>query len=375
VHSLTTLALAGGGLPKAACGLASAQAAIPGVTVHIVHGSDPIAPANPLAQGVKVHAVSQHWPLAVMQAPSALQPLLSGADAVLHDHGLWQPFNLSAAGFAARRGLPYVISTHGMLEPWALAHRGLRKRWARRLYQDHLLRGARCLMTTSAAEFEHLRQLGFSGPVAVIPIGIEPGTLPPASRPARETRIALFLSRIHPIKGVIHAIEAWQAIKPQGWRLKIVGPSELGHREQLERLVRSYGLEQSVSFHDAVAGAEKSRCLDEADVFLLPSHSENFGIVVGEALACGLPVVTTTGTPWAGLLRERCGWYVQPGTESMVGALREVFTTSPQELRAMGERGRQWIQRDFAWDRIATQSLATYQWILGQGAKPEMVYN
>jgi glycosyltransferase involved in cell wall biosynthesis len=374
VHALPSLARTAGGLPAAVCGLANAQSRTSGARVHVLHATDPRCAATPLVPGVADRSLSHRWPLAFARAGGALGGLLRGGNVLLHDHGLWQPFNAATAGFASSHGIPYVISTHGMLEPWALGHRGARKQWARRLYQDRLLHRAHCLMTTSVTEFEHLRQLGFKGPMAVIPIGIEPGTLPPSRQQARETRTALFLSRIHPKKGVIHAIEAWQAIRPADWRLRIVGPDEGGHRGELEKRVQAYALEDSVSFHGAVDGPEKSRCLEEADVFLLPSYSENFGIVVGEALASGLPVVTTTGTPWEGLLRERCGWYIPPGTEPLVPVLREIFATSPAELRTMGERGHEWMRREFAWERIAAQSLATYEWVLGRGSRPDVVY-
>lgn len=260
-----------------------------------------------------------------------------------------------------------------MLEPWALTYRSTKKRIARKFYQDALLRDARCLIATSAQELANIRKLGFANPIAVIPNGVDLDIPPLPKTSSSLPRTVLFLSRIHPVKGLIHAIEAWHALRPHEWRLKIVGPSEVGHREQLETLVQRYGLSQSVSFHGPVSGYSRYRCYYDADLFLLPSLSENFGLVVAEALACGLPVITTTGTPWSGLQREQCGWFIEPGTEPLTETLRTVFRLAPDELQARGERGRRWVSREFRWDAIADQTIALYEWILGRANRPSFV--
>jgi glycosyltransferase involved in cell wall biosynthesis len=303
--------------------------------------------------------------------------LLGASDAdptVLHDHGIWHLHNIVSTNFALRRRLPYVVSTHGMLEPWALAHKSMRKTLARRLYQDRILRNAKCLIASSDMELEGLRRAGCKNPIGILPIGIDCDIPVRPPRQPISPNVALFLSRIHPKKGLKYAIEAWHVLRPKNWRLNIVGPSESGHREELQELVNAYGLQRDISFHGAVSGGEKYQCFFDADIFLLPTHSENFGIVVAEALACGLPVLTTVGTPWRDLIPKNCGWYIDIGTAPLVAALREIFEIKSADLRHMGEMGRQWMLQDFQWQQIGSQYIALYEWVARRAPMPGFVY-
>jgi glycosyltransferase involved in cell wall biosynthesis len=373
VHSIASLALRDGGPSYTVCSLASAQQSLTAGSVHIVAGKLEPGRDAKASGAVQVQGINRAWPGGLFNTRRVLKELLMYGDAVLHDHGIWHPQNLAASGFAARNRLPYVISIHGTLAAWALRYHPLRKKLARWLYQDELLAKARCLIATSVAEFESIRAVGLRNPVAIIPNGID-ADIPVLKRQKHSSRrTVLFLSRIHPVKGLKHAIDAWNILRPGDWQLLIVGPSENGHREELEKQVAHYGLQEAIQFRDAVAGTEKYQCYYDADVFLLPSYSENFGVVIAEALACGLPVITTTGTPWSGLLDRRCGWYVDTGTDPLVSALREAFATAPEELQRMGEVGRQWMSSEFQWPAIAAQNLAVYEWILGHRDQPSCV--
>ena len=126
-------------------------------------------------------------------------------------------------------------------------------------------------------------------------------------------------------------------------------------------------------FVGSVDGAEKAALYHSADLFVLPTFSENFGVVIAEALACGLPVITTKGAPWQGLETHLCGWWVDVGVEPLVDALQRAFRTPDSELKAMGERGRVYAENSFAWPKIAEQTLDVYRWVLGQGEKPNCV--
>lgn len=122
-----------------------------------------------------------------------------------------------------------------------------------------------------------------------------------------------------------------------------------------------------------VAVAHKAALYREADLFVLPTFSENFGLVVAEALAYGLPVITTRGAPWADLETYGCGWWIETGMEPLVPALRAAMALSNAERRAMGERGRVYVRR-YDWDVIAAETLALYRWVLGQGERPACVH-
>ena len=128
----------------------------------------------------------------------------------------------------------------------------------------------------------------------------------------RERKRALFLSRVHPKKGLLMLAQAWGELRPERWEMMIVGPDVGGHRAQVESMVDQLGIRNDWTFHDSLYGEQKEQAFLGSDLFVLPTFSENFGIAVAEALAYGLPVVTTRGAPWSGLQDRRCGWWVEP---------------------------------------------------------------
>lgn len=309
-----------------------------------------------------------------LQAEYGASPALSGCE-LIHDHGVWLPFNHFIAGVATRRSVPRIVSPRGMLEPWAMNHRKWKKRLAWWLYQRGDLRSAVVLHATAASEAQQFRALGLRQPIAILPNGVELPCFPLTKSDTAEavTRTAIFLGRVHPIKGLPLLVKAWAAARPDGWRMRVVGPDEQGHRGELQRLVMQCDVAGSWTFEDAVEGAAKWRLLADADLCILPSLSESFGMFVAEALAAGTPVITTTAAPWPGLEPHGCGWWVKPEVPSLAAALQAAAGTDPKQLSAMGARGRQWVIQDFAWPAIAQQMADVYRWVLGGREKPECV--
>jgi glycosyltransferase involved in cell wall biosynthesis len=293
---------------------------------------------------------------------------------LMHDHGLWLPVNHTSARVARTMHLPRVVSPRGMLEPWALSYRAWKKRVAWYLYQYRDLRAARLLHATGMQEAENIRRLELRQPIAVIPNGIELPPFKARSNRNTDSRTILFLGRIHPIKGLLNLVQAWRCVIRADWKLVIAGPDEDGHRWDVETAIRQAGLEQCVEFTGSVEGETKVALFRRADVFVLPSFSENFGVVVAEALASGVPVIATKGTPWEGLVAHRCGWWVDVGVEPLAAALREATALSDEERRAMGERGRRYAEQ-FGWPQIAEQMFSVYLWVLGRGPKPDCIFN
>jgi len=294
----------------------------------------------------------------------------SGKIDLLHDNGIWLPHNHRLAVIAARRGIGRVVSTRGMLEPWALKHKMLKKRLAWWLYQRSDLRRARCHHATAEEEAQNVTRLGLGVPVSVIPNGVDVPDPGPGPGPDKRSddKCALFLGRIHPKKGLPMLIAAWRRVRPPGWRLQIVGPDEQGHRAELESAARAAGLENTIRFAGPVDGDMKRSTFFNADLFILPTHSENFGIVVAEALAHGVPVVTTTGAPWSILPKSDCGWWVDPTVEGIAEGLRQATACDRQMLHAMGARGRELVREEFGWDRVAKKFIAMYEGLLASAA-------
>lgn len=324
--------------------------------------------------------------------------LLSRDVEVLHTHGLWQYPSWAAIAWKRRWQRPHVASIRGMLEPWAWQHHAWKKRPVWQLWERRNLQSASLLHATSAEEVTAIRARGLVAPVAVIPNGVwlpedegessgaeslvAAGSLGSHRNELRftgeaggeRTRTALYLGRLHPIKGLPMLLEAWQRVSPRGWRLRIVGPDEGSHQQELQRTVAQRGLSDQVEFLPAVHGdVAKSQLYREADLFVLPTHSENFGIAVAEALAHGVPVITTQGAPWRLLDEQRCGWWVAVDPAAIGTALCDATSRPAAELREMGLRGRVAVAQRFSWDKISLDFMACYLWLLNQGPKPDFV--
>lgn len=308
-------------------------------------------------------------------APYKLRPLIQFCPTgILHDNGIWLPFNHQVIYRGKQARLPIVIQVQGMLEPWAFRFKSLRKRLAWILYQRKDLQSADLLFANSTQEAQSLLNLGLHRPIACIPNGVHlPTLMEPSEKPPDAVRTALFLSRIHPKKGLLLWIQAWSKVRPTGWRLVIAGPDEAGHRQKVEKAVAEYGLERVVTFVGAVEGEAKDRLYREADIFVLPTLSENFGMVVAEALSYGIPVITTRTAPWEDLVGHRCGWWVHPDVGTLADALQQATRLSDGERQAMGRRGRRLAALKFSWETIAEQMIAVYQWLLHRGDRPDCV--
>jgi glycosyltransferase involved in cell wall biosynthesis len=158
-------------------------------------------------------------------------------------------------------------------------------------------------------------------------------------------------------------IEAWSRVRPEGWVLNIAGPDEAGHRAEVEDAVRAAGLSDVVSFSGPADEEMKQQLFSQAELFILPTHSESFGMAIAEALAHGLPVLTTTGAPWP-VLDDACGWRVEPTVEGLTEGLSVATGTPPDVLAARGATGHEIVARDFQWKRVAARIKEMYRELL-----------
>lgn len=292
---------------------------------------------------------------------------------VLHDNGLWLPFNHVVLGCAHEADVPIIISPRGMLASWSLNAKSWRKKAAWQLYQKADLSRAKVLHATAQSEADEFRACGLTQPIAVIPNGV---VIPDLLRVATEPpplRRALFLSRLHPKKGVEVLLQSWSQARPKGWKLEIVGDGEPDYVRQLEALVRELGMGQDVTFLGPLHGPQKEECFQRCELFVLPSFNENFGIAIAEAMAHALPVITTRSTPWKSLEEHSAGWWVETGVLSITAALTDATSRGSSELKEMGSRGRAAVASNFAWSKVAMEMLSVYQWMLGMGPLPHCV--
>lgn len=343
-------------------------------TVHAVGNS---APAGDPAIQLYAQDHANVPGLRSLRLSSALKRALIARAAtadLFHAHGLWLMPNVYAGSVSQRFGKPLVVSPRGMLAPAALKFSRGKKRLFWHLLQERAYAGAALWHATSSEEAQDIRNFGIKAPIAVIPNGID---LPPQVADhleAARSRTVLFLSRLHPKKNIPVLLEAWRQIASQrsGWQLVIAGPDERGFAAQLQAQVANDAIAR-VQFTGPVYGAAKAALLQSADLFVLPTLSENFGIAVAEALAAGVPAIVSKGAPWPGLATERAGWWIDHGVEPLVAALLEATGITTAERRAMGLRGRDWMARDFGWDRIAQDMASAYDWVLGSADRPACV--
>lgn len=291
---------------------------------------------------------------------------------IVHNNSLWMMPNIYSYQAARKNGCKIVTSPHGTLSSWALNHRRLKKRIFGFFMQYPALRETDLFHATCEKEYHEIREAGYRQPVAVIPIGMELPDLVNTSQhdPSRMRRIVYF-GRLHAVKGIDRLLLAWNQAYLDGWEVIIAGPDG-GALDALQNLVAQNHI-PNVSFVGEINGKAKYSFLADADLCVLPSSTENFGVTVAEALASGTPVIASQGTPWKGLERERCGRWIPIGIEPLVVALREMMALSDDERAAMGARGRTWIQRDFSWESIGFQMKQAYEWLLGRGDCPSFV--
>jgi len=233
---------------------------------------------------------------------------------------------------------------------------------------------------TAQSEYEDIRRLGFRQPVVILPNGISTPKIPKSPNPKisqSPNRTLIYLSRIHPEKRLDLLLNVWGALEKKfsNWELKIYGPNAHPFAKSMMALSQSLG-HQRVTFVGEARGESKWQAYAAADLFILPTRTENFGMAVAEALASGVPAITTKGAPWEGLVDNKCGWWVDETEDAVLNALSSAMSLPPEQLAEMGARGRDWMKRDFDWDALGLKMKAAYEWFVSPGAfhKPEWVH-
>ena len=325
-----------------------------------------------------------------------------GPAPILHAHGLWRMSVVYPAWAALRNGATLIVSPRGSLSPWAMRHHSAPKVLFWAALQRPALKRAACFHATSEQEVEDIRRLGFRQPVALVPNGIDlpvldeaaprsldgaprsrdgaPRSSDVAPRSRGEARTLLFLARLHPVKGADALIDAWRMVQDRfpAWRLVIAGNDidgrgSSGYADVLHSRAAERGAER-VRFAGELRGDAKWEAYRDADLYVLPSHSESFGVTVAEAMAACTPVIATRATPWRTLPARGAGWCIETGPNALAETLRDALARDPAELQEMGQRGRRWMAADYAWPEIGRRMVATCEWLRGVRAeKPEWV--
>ena len=296
---------------------------------------------------------------------------------VFHSNCCWRPMSAWTAMWAKKAGYKIVYTPHGMLEPWIMKrHYWTRKIPAILMFQRNGVSCADLVHATAESEKENLLRLGWNKNVMVIGNCVQVDKIPMKESWDRKKSI-LFLSRVHVKKGINFLIEAVAELKEElkDYTINIAGPGEESYFKELIAQATQFALNviregntlssnnssPTINFVGSVFGDAKFKMFRDADLFLLPTHSENFGIVVTEALASGTPVITTKGTPWHELETCHCGWWTEIGPQPLVRALKQFLQCSEDELKEMGCNGRKLVEERYSSDAIAEQFMEMYR--------------
>lgn len=284
---------------------------------------------------------------------------------LIHLQHVWDPYIHIMAFWAKRKNIPYIITPRGMLEPWILNRNPWKKKLGMLLYQKNDLKKAFAIHATCELEKNNIRRLGFLNPIKIIPNGVDISKFP-SSVPGKKSnpKKILFLSRIHLKKGIEFLIEAWFQLDiklRKKWVIEIIGNGDEDYIDFLKEKIKKLNLEKEILIKNPVFGKEKIKVFREASLFVLPTYSENFGIVVAEALASYTPVITTTGTPWEELNTESCGWWIPVGVEPLKKTLEDALAKTEIEILEMGKRGRKLIVNKYKIEQVGKQMMEFYK--------------
>lgn len=329
----------------------------------------------------------------VIAIPSILNPstfcLSPFTFHLVHLHALWAPILHRVAKWARVNRVPIVWSPHGMITHWAMNNKRLKKLLGWYLYQKRDLQYATLLHATAESEVDDIRRMGLKNKIVIVPLGVgmedreEVRGEKVKVKENGDERTLLFVSRVQRKKGLPNLIKAWSKLSPEvkkGWQVRIVGPDQDNHTAELEHLCDALNITwedrssrwpnhpgahllsgPDIIFVGPKFGNELVAEYDTADLFVLPTHSENFGAVVIESLAHDVPVICTKGAPWKELETARCGRWIDIGVEPLVVALTELMSLSDAARHEMGTRGRKLAGEKYSWSAICRKMVEGYE--------------
>ncbi len=379
VHYLASVRLAEGGVTRAVLDMCSVLAARGHEVALLSVYDDDVpqawkaqSPAPNTPRSVRLPAPSGRFQRLTADAIEMAERTLEGADAA-HIHAMWTPSNTQIAGAARARGVPYVVSSHGMLDDWSMARRTWKKRLYLALSGGAMLRGASFVHLTADAELEQSRKWFPKGKGRVAPLVFDLGPFRdlPGAGPAHERFPAchtdepkvLFLSRLYEGKGLEHVVDACAVLAQRdvSFRLLIAGSGEEEFVRNLHAHIDRAGIRARTHLLGPVYDRDKVSLYQACDVLVLPSIHENFGFVPPEALASRLPVVVSRGFhTWPELERSGGAVVCDMAAEPIANALQALLA-DPARRTAMGESGRRFVSEWLDMGGVARRYEAMYE--------------
>jgi len=326
-------------------------------------------------EGVETHLfqtsqLDRFWRGHSFKLKSSLGQIISSYD-LIHIHELWTYPGLAAYQVAKSTNKPYVVTPHGFLDPKRLSHKSFKKRPYMKLIERNILNQASTLFALTITEKEHIRNLGISSPISVIPNGVFPemfNTLPLQAgvlnklSQVKGKYIILYMGRIHPLKGIDLLVEAFGEITSvrDDVCLVIAGEDEVGYRSHVELKLSNLGVLDQTIFTGLLNETDKIAILGTADIFVLPSYSEGFSMALLEAMASSLPVIITDKCYFPEVRTSDAGFIIKTESNQLRDALMN-FLENPEKIKQMGKRGRELVSQKYTWDKVVDQIKLIYQ--------------
>jgi glycosyltransferase involved in cell wall biosynthesis len=291
---------------------------------------------------------------------------------LIHNHSIWMMPNVYPGWISKKYRLNHVLSPRGVFTEYALSIGSKIKPLFWACLQKPSLESVTCFHATAESEYLDIRRMGYRQPIAIIPNGID---VTEPSAHFSGPRTVLFLGRMHPNKGVHLLLDSWSIVEKQrpDWILKLAGGGDLSYEQSIDKRIKELKLDDRVIRIGPVYGAEKFRAYRDAQIYVLPSFSENFGVTVAEALSVGVPSIVTQGAPWKILETEKAGLWPEQSVRGVADALLTLSSKSPAELKEIGLRGVHLMTKYYSWKRIAKEMNGVYSWLTNNSSRPSCV--
>ena len=281
---------------------------------------------------------------------------------IYHANGIWTYPTFKTIRTAKKQDKPCIVTIHGMLNSNALKMTSFKKRSFLKLFQKRDLESIACIHATSKFEAECIRALGIKTPISIIPNGVNDYGLRHEYSNDGITRFG-FVGRTDPVKNIDILLQAWLALgkKSQNCQLSIIGGgNDCDYLKNLHNFANEHNMDNVVFF----GLLPKDKTLQEMvklDYLILPSRSENFGMVIPEALNMGIPCIATKGTPWEELNTYNCGWWIDGDIESIAETLKCAITTSTENYKLMANNAINLVKEKYSINKTVNELIKLYK--------------
>lgn len=311
--------------------------------------------------------------------------IMENDNQIIHYHNLWNYIPIVANEVAQKLSVPIVVSPRGNLYDWNLNKGFLKKKIYLDLFQREFFNNANCIHVTSKQELFAVKKLGYKSPIGLINNGINLSEFSNMKTKKEhllnlnlsdDFKYILYMGRIEKKKGLNYLFEAYVDFvkNNENWKIIVAGPEyDKAYTNRCKEYIKNAGYEDSIIWLGMVSGQKRIDAYGAADLFVLPTHSENFGIVIAEALAAGLPVITTNGTPWMEIEDQHAGYIISLSTKNLLSAIKRFNNLNDYEKDEMSIAAKN-IAKKYSWDKPAEEMELLYQWILGKAKQPKFIY-